>query len=341
VKAHELRLGIVGCGAVTELAHLPILAATKGVQVTALIDRNVERAAQLAKKYGVPHVGAEIAELSDRVDAVVLAVPHALHARMATQLLGRRLHVLVEKPMALTAAECDQMIEAGRQNGAVLAVGLMRRFAPWARFTKRAVDSGCLGRIVSFEYREGYIYRWPVASDFMFRKEAAGGGVLIDTGAHTLDSVLWWLGDVERFEYYDDAEGGVEADCAIHMTLASGAAGIVELSRTRHLPNRVIIRGDRGILEATSGTAAITLDGYRLAGPLEAPANSSERDEYLALMAASLHDWLTAVRQQHQPLVTGEEGRRSVAFIEACYRNRQPLAYPWLQDRIPAIKASA
>ncbi len=157
--------------------------------------------------------------------------------------------MLVEKPMALTAAECDAMIAAAEEGGAVLAVGLMRRFLRSTRFVRHAVQTGLLGRIRRFDVREGIVYNWPVASDFFFRKETAGGGVLIDTGAHTLDSLLWWLGDVRSLDYFDDNYGGVEADCLLQLQMESGATGVVELSRTRKLRNTAIIEGDRASIE--------------------------------------------------------------------------------------------
>ena len=95
--------------------------------------------------------------------------------------------------MALNADECDAMIEAARQSGAILAVGIMRRFLPSYQFVKALIDDGYLGTINSFDIREGFVYNWPVASDFFFRKETAGGGVLVDTGAYTMDTVQWWF----------------------------------------------------------------------------------------------------------------------------------------------------
>src|SRR5262249_52888377 len=100
-----------------------------------------------------------------------------------------------------------------------------------------------------FHVQDGYVFNWPLASDFSFRRELAGGGVLMDTGVHTLDQLLWWLGDVNSFEYYDDNYGGVEAECELHLTFKSGVEGIVELSRMRNLPNMAIIRGERAELE--------------------------------------------------------------------------------------------
>lgn len=89
----------------------------------------------------------------------------------------------------------------------------------------------------------------PVTSDSPFRKEIAGGGVLIDKGADVLDSLLYWLGEFLEVEYYDDAEGGAEANCLLNILLKNGSCGVVELSHTRRLRNTAIIRGERGVLE--------------------------------------------------------------------------------------------
>ncbi len=100
------------------------------------------------------------------------------------------------------------------------------------------------------DIQEGMIYDWPVASDFMFRRDM-GGGVLADTGAHVLDLLMYWLGDHASVEYKDDAAGGVEADCELRLTMASGAKGVVRLSRTRNLRNTWILEGERGTLEVS------------------------------------------------------------------------------------------
>src|SRR5262249_29836368 len=83
MSAKVLRIGIVGCGAVTELAHLPVCAKTSGIKVTALVDPNVQRAQQLATKYQVDVVRPDTADIDGSIDAVILAAPHALHAQIA------------------------------------------------------------------------------------------------------------------------------------------------------------------------------------------------------------------------------------------------------------------
>ena len=185
----KLRLAAVGGGAVAEAVHLPALTLSGQAEAAILIDKSLPRAAALAAQFGVPAVAADYREVIGRADAAVVGLPHHLHAEVACDLLRHGLHVLVEKPMALRARDCDAMLEAAAGSGCVLTVGLLRRFSESLRFVKQALDGGLIGKVLSFDLREGGVYGWPVASDAMFRPEA--GGVLADAGAHALDLVLW------------------------------------------------------------------------------------------------------------------------------------------------------
>jgi predicted dehydrogenase len=270
-----------------------------------------------------------------KVDAAILALPHHLHAPVASDLLAAGVHVLVEKPMAMSGAECDRMIAAAESSGAVLAVGVARRFYDAGRFIKRMLDSGMLGKIRRFDGREGFVYSWPVASDFMFRRDT-GGGVLADGGAHMLDTCLWWLGDWESVEYFDDSRGGVEADCEVHLKMKSGAEGVVELSRTRDLRNTWIIEGEHGTLEVDSifnplvrlrlrdanGDQEFELTGHAL-------REDGEDEPPLACFNRQMIDFVDAIEQGRPPRASGSEGKRSVELIEACLANRRPLEHAW------------
>ena len=152
-----LRLAILGCGAVAELGHLPAQARVAGIEVTLLVDKNRARTESLARDFCVPHIADDWAATFDYADAAIVALPHNLHAPVSAQLLRQGIHVLVEKPMALTAAECDSMIEASSQGGATLAVGLMRRFSWTGQFAKRILDEELLGPVHSFDVREGSV----------------------------------------------------------------------------------------------------------------------------------------------------------------------------------------
>src|SRR5687768_3065184 len=120
--AVPLRLGVVGCGAVAELYHLPALLASTEVELVAFVDPDLARARRLADRAPGAEALTDVDQLAGRVDAVLVATPNAWHAPLGAPLLAAGVHVLVEKPMARTAAECDELLAAARAGGAVLAV---------------------------------------------------------------------------------------------------------------------------------------------------------------------------------------------------------------------------
>jgi predicted dehydrogenase len=343
-----IRIGVIGGGAAAEGIHLPALARTTGIAVTAVVDPVCDRIEHLKRTFSVPAGFADYRDAIAHVDAAILGIPHQLHAPVAIDLLNAGVHVLVEKPMALTTAECDAMIEASERSGALLAVGLLRRFAPTLRWTKEALASGLLGPIVSFDVQEGMVFRWPVKSAAMFSPSC--GGVSADLGAHVLDLLLWWFGECASFQYWDDAAGGVEADAVIELEMANGVAGRVELSRTRDLRNSCVIRGERATLEVGTKTDSsirltpayghATLAGRATTLAQQPPGNLAD------LFAWQMEDFVRAVTTRTAPAVPGREARRSVAILEACYRHRQPLVLPFesllldVNGIAPAAKAS-
>ena len=329
MSRQRIRVAIIGCGAVAEIVHLPALAKI-GLRPALLVDKNLHRAESLARQFQVPRCSDDYRAEWGEFDAAIVALPHHLHAPVGAELLSRGIHVLMEKPMAMTSAECLDMITAARQSASILAVGLVRRFLPAANWLKVALQANVLGKVETFDFQEGIVYNWPVASDFMFRN-ATGGGVLWDTGVHVLDLLLWWLGEVADFTYQEDSQGGVESDCEINLMLASGAKGFVALSRVRNLRNTAVIKGSRGEIE-------VSLFGNRLdanpASLLEFKVNhwsqkylrTRNRDKIFTLQ---LQDWLDAIVIKRKPFVSGEDAARSVALIEALSTSGQSLEHPW------------
>ena len=333
----KLRVAVVGCGAVAG-AHLPILDESDRVETSVLVDKSIDRARELGKQFGVREAVEDYREIVGRADVAILALPHHLHAQAAIDLLGEGLHVLVEKPMAMTTAECDAMIAASERADRRLAVGLLSRYLAVAPLVRRLLVSGALGNIRSFTIREGSEYDWPVASDFMFRRDM-GGGVLMDTGAHVLDVLLLWLGDAASVEYFDDAHGGADANCELRLKMQSGAEGTVEMSRTRDLGNSWILRGELGTLEVERKFGAnltwnLAGDGRKLVGGL-VRADDTDEDP-LDCFRLQLTDFLDAIDAGQAPPADGREGRRAVALMEACRAARRPLELPWEVPAGPA-----
>lgn len=320
-------LAIIGCGAITQAGHLPAAARVAGVNVIGLIDLDTARARALAESHGIKHATGAIGDLPCLPDAAILALPHHLHAQLGTDLLRRGVHVLVEKPMALSVAECDEMIHAANAAGAVLSVGMVRRFLPEIRLAKKLLDSGIIGSIRSFDVREGRIYDWKTASDFFLKRSAAGGGVLTDAGVHVLDTVLYLLGDFEVIRYADDSYGGVEAEAEVKLLLSNGATGFIELSRTRNLRNTTRIEGDQAVLEIDLVARRVLLHREGSTMEVELEPGPFGHD----IFTAQLADWVDAIRNHRAPVVDGVQGRESIALMEACRGKRTLLRLPWVR----------
>jgi predicted dehydrogenase len=320
----QLDLAIIGCGAITELAHLPCVARSERARLGALVDTDLARAQRLAKQYGVAEVARDVANLRGQPSAAIVALPHHLHASVSLNLLRRGIHVLVEKPMALSVRECDEMIHAARGSGAVLAVGLVRRFCPEIRRAKAMIESGVLGAIRGFEVREGRVYDWKPSSDFVLDRKRAGGGVLIEAGVHVLDTLLFLLGDLTVERYADDSYGGVEAEAELRLSFPGGT-GFVELSRTRELANTTLIRGTEADLEIDLHRRRLTL--HRGGSATDVPFGKAPFEH---IFDVQLADWMDAIESGRQPSIGGVEGRRSMQLIERCYASRTLLELPWV-----------
>ena len=334
----KLKLAIIGCGGQTELSHLPALALSDRVEVTALVDKFVPRARQLAEVYKVPIVVDDYREIVGKVDAALVVLPNHLHAPVSIDLLRQGIHVLVEKPMALSAEECDEMIEVANYNKATLAVGLDFRFLQVSRCAHEILRGGSLGNLVNFDLRMGNLLpaSYILKSDHLVRKETAGGGVLIDLAVHAVDLVLWWLGDYEHVDYFDDAMGGVESNCELHLKLRSGAIGVVEVSRMRRLRNTCIIQGERATLEVGLWDFNWLL---RLTVKDQDIVLSKEGDKvgenWREVFRRQIDDFADAVQNDREPFIPAREGRRSIELIQACYSSRQPLPQPWVFPDTP------
>ena len=326
---------MVGAGRAAESLHLPAAAMTAQVTTSVIADRNLERAREVARNYGVEQAVAGAEEGKAFADAAILALPHHLHARVARELLEAGLHVLVEKPLALTAAECAELGTIASERRLVLEVGMVRRRFPALRFVKRALERELLGGIRRVTLEEGMPFAWEVTSDFTFRRET-GGGVLADSGIHVLDLLAWWFGELEPVAYSDDDMGGVEAESQFTLRLPSGAPVEVELSRTRELRNSIIIEGERGSLEAgLAFGGALRLDigeAPLLIGQAQPHASEAGGDyqNVRELFIEQLENFRDSIRGTSSPLVDAKEAMVAVGLLERLRAMREPLELPWV-----------
>ncbi len=336
------RLAIIGCGAVVQHHLVPALRRI-GWLPQILADpsgKNLEATARLVGKR-VQRTVADWSEAVDGFDAAIVAAPHSYHGPIGTALAAAGKHVFMEKPLATSTVECRAILEAARRAGTIVSVGLLRRYLHIARWTAELVRSGVLGQIRHFEAHEGFVFNWAVSTEAMLSPQASGGGVLMDTGVHTLDLILWWLGEVSAIDYRDDSQGGVEADCLIQCELAAGASGGIELSRSRDLSNTCRIEGTQGFVEVHLYRNEVisyspSVAGFRT-GEIGVGALPGQR--FPELFSAELADFKQSVIDGKQRGVAGEEGVRAVSLIERCYEARRSLPMPWSRAAATAVGA--
>ena len=195
--AEALRLGVVGAGAVLQVAHLPVLKKLKSVQVAALCDADLPKARALASRYGIPSVYDDIEDLlaSEALDALLVCTPNHLHEPHILAGLSAGLHVLCEKPMALSGASAQRLIRASERSGRVLMVGMNHRYRPDVQTLRSFIHGGELGELDSI--RAAWYVARPARAPLGWRqrREESGGGVMFDLGLTMLDLALWIAGD--------------------------------------------------------------------------------------------------------------------------------------------------
>ena len=311
-----VRFAVVGCGTAANHIHLPGIRSA-GADVTAFASRSRSSAEATRDQWrsGTVVDHWEDAVSRDDVDAVVVATPNALHRDVAVAAARAGKHVIVDKPMACTVVEADEMIAAAAATGVVLVPFQNARFvAPFAA-ARAVVAEGRLGSVTGVRAAFGHAgpQAWAPRAAWFFDRSQAGGGCLIDLGVHIVDVIRHVAADdiVEVAAFLNGPAGGVELDAQLLVRLGGGAIGSVHASWTsRPGPDQQLtVVGTQGTLHLDTHTPVTFL-------PLE---GERERVALPETTGSPLEELLAAMRGDRQPTVTAEDGRAAVAVVEAAY----------------------
>jgi len=255
----KLRVGVIGCGSIAKYRHIPEYAAHPAVELVAFVDPVKERAEKMAKEYGGKAFSnyEEMFE-QESLDAVSVCTPNAVHAQASIAAAQRGIHVLCEKPMATSADEAEKMIETAQKNRVKLMIGHNQRLMPPHVKAKEILESGTLGKVLSFRstFAHGGPEGWSVdgKDSWFFRKDEAFVGAMGDLGVHKIDLIMWLLGEklVEVNAMMDTLQKDADVDDHAVMVVRteSGALGVITASWT-HAPgedNSTILYCDNGIM---------------------------------------------------------------------------------------------
>jgi predicted dehydrogenase len=320
-----VRFGIAGFGLHAVKRLMPGFALAQNARVTALSRRHMEDARRSADEFDIPLAFDSVEALcrSPEVDAVFVATPNASHLRDVLTAVRAGKAVLVEKPMAMNADECRQMMEAARSAGLLLGVAHVFRFGEFLPRIRSRIGAGEIGRVTlaraEFSYPgRGHQRKWLV-------DRAAGGGIIADVGVHCIDALRYTLADeieaVGAQAISDEESGDVEAAAVLSLRFRKGALGAVLVSMRAEYRTPYEFVGETGTLRAHDAVTVehpVTIELLRGGHVVDQqvinnqPAYARQVDAF----AVSLETGVPFA-------APGEEGWRNQLVLDAAYRSSQ------------------
>jgi predicted dehydrogenase len=324
--------GIIGAGNISE-THARAIIAVPDVKIAAITGRNVARTRYLASEFGGTNYEGYQEFLAHKpMDFVMIGSPSGLHAEQGIAAASHGLHVLIEKPIDIALDRVDALIHACKEARVQLGVIFQDRTKPDLRKLKHVIDSGGIGKPMLVDARVKW-YRPPEyysASHWRGTWSLDGGGALMNQGIHTIDLLIWLLGDVRRvYAQTVTALHDIEAEDTVVATIEfhSGAVGTF-LATTAAYPGydrRVEITGSNGTIILQRDTVT-SLD---LIQPTSGFASAESQDANASATtpvvsdirghSAVIQDFIRAIETGENPLCDGSEGRRSLAVVRAIY----------------------
>jgi 1,5-anhydro-D-fructose reductase (1,5-anhydro-D-mannitol-forming) len=317
-----VRFGILGFGLHAEKRLVEGFRGARQAKLMALSRRDAARARKTAQTHGIPHAFGSAEELCrcPDVDAIFIATPNCCHCN--DTLLALRYHkpVLCEKPMAMNAAECRQMVDAARAAGLLLGVAQVFRFTNSILRLRERVAAGEIGGPISARAEFSFLGK-DHARTWLYDRTIAGGGALADIGVHCIDALRFVLQDevvaVGARGVFDMQSRDVEASAAALLQFARGTLGTVTVSMRSAYRTTVEIVGEKGVVRANP---ALSLEEpVRVELWRDGEVIDSERLFNSDSFARMLDAFAIAVEGKKPFICPGEEGLKNQLILDQAY----------------------
>ncbi len=341
-----LGFAVIGTGMIAGY-HAQAIAQTPGARLVGVVSRSPEKGAAFAAKHAIPVITSTIEEMVARSDVHVVNVttPSGAHLDPALAAIRAGKHVVVEKPLEITPARCDQIIAESEKHGVKVAAIFQGRFGAGAQKVKAALDAGRLGRLV---LASAYV-KWHRTTDYYQTAwkgtwELDGGGALMNQAIHGVDLLQWFAGLPTEVSgrFTRRVHTAIQADDTTVATLQfpDGALGTIEAS-TALWPGwsrRIELCGEHGSIALEDDT--IMKWDFAKPEPADEVIRATNRDDALGSGAGNpagisiaghlrqITDLVEAIRDHRAPAIGAAEGRKAVALIHAIYesaKTNQPV----------------
>ncbi|MGP0583504.1 Gfo/Idh/MocA family protein [Paenibacillus timonensis] len=318
------RVALIGAGGISR-NHLDAIRqlGPERLSAVAVAEPDEVKGRAVATEYGL-NLFNDYREMivQEKPDIAIIALPHHLHEECAVFCAAKGCHLLLEKPMAISSASCDAILTAVREAGVSLLVGHTQHYLPANRIAKALIASGRLGKLVAIHDTRHKSYFEEERPRWFLEKEKAGGGILMNLGAHSIDKVQWLTGTrvtkVKAMLSYEAPIGNVEGSGVVLAETEGGIAVVIVQSGYAGVAKdetELIFTGGMARLVSHQGLW-ISRDGqYELVeGDVDPEAESP--------FAAQLHDLLDAIEQHSEPECSGEYAKSVITVLETVYRSQ-------------------
>lgn len=296
-----------------------------------IVDINENRAAEVAREVGARYA-TRFEDVLDDIDAVSISLPHHLHAPFAIQAMEAGKHVMVEKPMANTESECQDMIQAAEKNNVKLVIALPLRYRPAMHRLKEGIENEEFGTVISLN---GFVHSYlsPNPGSWFSKKDQLGGGVLFSHGCHDIDLMVWLLGMPRRVACFttrngtDWMEGEGTAQCILEFE--SGILGNLSVSwgtQYKRQPNRLQVHASEAMVSTNQldNLRILDKDGERI---ISATTDVHQRilargvsSDTITVRDLQVEDFLFSIHNDQRPFCDGYEGLKALRVIWEMYR---------------------
>lgn len=335
-----IKIGILGCGKIAQVRHIPEYAANPDCELAAFYNPTRKRAEDMAAKYGGKVYDTPEALLADpEIDAVSVCAANYAHAELAIKAMRAGKDVLCEKPMAVTLEDCEAMVKAANETGRTLMIAHNQRFAKAHVKAKALIDAGTIGRIVTFRttFGHGGPETWsinPGKNTWFFDKSKAAMGAMADLGVHKTDLIHYLTGErVVRTTAKVatlDKRGengeliGVDDNAMCIYEMTGGIVGTMTASWTFYgaEDNSTVLYGTKGIMKIYDDPAhsiVVTLaDGTRELYDVEQIQTNDNQTK-----SGVIDAWIDCLKNHTAPAVTGKDALYAMRAVFASLRSSE------------------
>ena len=323
----KARIGIVGLGSIAQTIHLPILSKFPDVEIVAVCDLDRAKAQFVADKFKVRRYYnnfEKMLAIEQDLDGIDICTPTLLHKDMAIAALGEKNNVLLEKPLARTSIEAEEIAAAAKKFHQTLMVGMNNRFRPDTMILKSFIEDKALGKL--FYTKAGWFKKLNAESAWLTKKTQSGGGVVLDLGIVMLDLAFWMMGFPEVKEVsatnYSHHTKDVEDSSVAFLKMKNGSTLTIEASWSFESTSDFFYCDCFG----TDGSGS--LNPFRIVKRMHdnlinvAPASiETPQSLYRKSYENELKHWIGALRGLHSIISSGEEAVQRMKIIDLIYKS--------------------